>query len=1046
MPIKIAHLADIHIRNARYHKNYRQVFEKTFDQLREDEVDLIFVLGDIAHTKINLSAEFFEMTHFFFSGLAEIAPVYSILGNHDANLSNLARQDAVSPVVKVMNSISDEKVNLLKYTGKYSLDNFPIDICHYSVFDTHTWPKDGFDLDEDRISICMYHGPLDGCVTDVGYKMEYRINQSLFDKYDYTMLGDIHMCQPMDKDGRMWYAGSLVQQNYGESYDKGYLLWTIENGDDWDVERRVIDNPEPFVTAMIEGGKVEMNHPDPPEGCSLRFFVKDELSTKELHDIITPIITKIKPKERKIRRATSAIQKLEEVRGSEDYRSASVQAQLLREFCANRGVDDKIIKKVIEINDELCSKTEASDVLRNVIFDIDDIAWENMFSYADDNKIELKNTHGLVGIFGPNATGKSSVVDSLLFSMFNRVSRKVPSIGNIVNNTKKSAQSSVTLSSGNQKYHIDRKAVWKKVKGIDRGACSVYVDFFESDGGEFKQNNGKSRPDTDNSIIRPKVGEFDDYVTTSISPQGHVSRFLELGAADRKDYLINILDIAFFDKQFDSAKERAKPLKAKISAFDSPAEIKSQIKELRLKESVHDADCTSAQLELDDILKEENELEGKLNENTLLVESASKPQFSLGKLVSEKSTLENNIEKLKSGLETHLEESKRLNYFVKNKELDEPNTDGLDDLNEKLALWSEAETAARSMLQKAGMLEKQASTLKKIPCDDSYPQCPLIANAIGAKEELESVSGQLLEIESLMPKGNDKKDAQSALRAINEEVAAYDKHEREKERADSKIKLLNAEMSLKLEKLEKAKARYAIIDDDIALAEKEEEIRDNLSTLIRVSDGLDEALRQLLKRKRLTEKSKDGSLKESAKCAAKIEILESQYSDIKEVLEQYEAYEHLIAGLSRNGIVQKVLCDMQDAINIEIQDILADIVPFTVKFDLSDPSCKIYIEYPDTERRYLELASGMEKMISSLAIRVALIQLSSLPKLSTLIIDESFGALDPENVNAMGRMFESLRTKFKNIVIISHIDSIKDMVDHTITIEVDKDGYSKLKN
>ena len=88
----------------------------------------------------------------------------------------------------------------------------------------------------------------------------------------------------------------------------------------------------------------------------------------------------------------------------------------------------------------------------------------------------------------------------------------------------------------------------------------------------------------------------------------------------------------------------------------------------------------------------------------------------------------------------------------------------------------------------------------------------------------------------------------------------------------------------------------------------------------------------------------------------------------------------------------------------------------------------------------------MEKMISSLAIRVALIQLSSLPKLSTLIIDESFGALDSENVNAMGKMFESLRDKFKNIIIISHIDSIKDMVDHSITIEVDDEGYSKLLN
>jgi exonuclease SbcC len=87
----------------------------------------------------------------------------------------------------------------------------------------------------------------------------------------------------------------------------------------------------------------------------------------------------------------------------------------------------------------------------------------------------------------------------------------------------------------------------------------------------------------------------------------------------------------------------------------------------------------------------------------------------------------------------------------------------------------------------------------------------------------------------------------------------------------------------------------------------------------------------------------------------------------------------------------------------------------------------------------------MEKMISSLAIRVALINVSSLPKSSMLIIDEGFGSLDETNLEACGRLLQSLKKWFKNIIIISHIDAIKDIVDNTI--EITKTGVdSHVKN
>lgn len=100
--------------------------------------------------------------------------------------------------------------------------------------------------------------------------------------------------------------------------------------------------------------------------------------------------------------------------------------------------------------------------------------------------------------------------------------------------------------------------------------------------------------------------------------------------------------------------------------------------------------------------------------------------------------------------------------------------------------------------------------------------------------------------------------------------------------------------------------------------------------------------------------------------------------------------------------------------------------------DVESNSMDIYIDYGDS-RRIVELGSGMEKMLASLAIRVALINISSLPKTNMLMIDEGFGSLDETNLESCGKLLHSLKW-FKNIIIISHIDAIKDIVDHTIDI------------
>ena len=126
------------------------------------------------------------------------------------------------------------------------------------------------------------------------------------------------------------------------------------------------------------------------------------------------------------------------------------------------------------------------------------------------------------------------------------------------------------------------------------------------------------------------------------------------------------------------------------------------------------------------------------------------------------------------------------------------------------------------------------------------------------------------------------------------------------------------------------------------------------------------------------------------------------------------------------------------AINAEIATILHNAVGFTVELEaeLSSNDMDIFINYGDS-RRVIEVASGMEKLMSSLAIRVALSNVSCISRSNMLIIDEGFGALDPANVEACNRLLSSLKKWFKHILVISHVDAVKDTADSFIEISHD---------
>jgi DNA repair exonuclease SbcCD ATPase subunit len=87
------------------------------------------------------------------------------------------------------------------------------------------------------------------------------------------------------------------------------------------------------------------------------------------------------------------------------------------------------------------------------------------------------------------------------------------------------------------------------------------------------------------------------------------------------------------------------------------------------------------------------------------------------------------------------------------------------------------------------------------------------------------------------------------------------------------------------------------------------------------------------------------------------------------------------------------------------------------------------------------MGSGAEKTIAAIAIRLSLLSVSNLPKPNVFILDEPGTALDENNMEGFIRILDIIKVYFKTILLISHLENLKDCVDTEIFIDK-KDGYA----
>ena len=536
---------------------------------------------------------------------------------------------------------------------------------------------------------------------------------------------------------------------------------------------------------------------------------------------------------------------------------------------------------------------------------------KNFLSYEEESFDFSKITCATVT--GENGAGKSSFcTDAITFALYGFGTKGGPKeLDNYVRKGADSGTVEFLFELGDEKFKVIR------TRSITKGKTSLSFFTINSDGVEIPLGNGKVT-DTQKLIESTLHMNYRTFSSSAMVAQGKSGMFTE-GMTDneRKEALIEIMDIDSWAGIGEEAAERIRNLKAEIRSIQSLIDnaqlddigflkqqeqgIRSRMKETealekekkKVAEANHDAAFRS-----ENILKEADEIASSIEENKKMISSKEKQALSAS---SSKRKAENELSSLKEkragaeklvasrdkvesdyaawaeadALVKELEE-KKMSILQKGQELQRVIQDG--------KTWN---SAHENLLKQADIhienRRKQAEALESVPCagnDALTSSCRFLSMARQAKDELLKFEERKAKIEK------DENPHREEYVRVNAEYKKMEAGFSEKRLAKAKKELVSfAGADKRKQSLDMALERMSLLDD--AIRSKKDEIAERAEQEKTVSEELD-ALKEkaeILSKKEEAKKAEAESLKEKAAAyagaQAELEKLEASMKSLE---------------------------------------------------------------------------------------------------------------------------------------------------------------------
>lgn len=708
------------------------------------------------------------------------------------------------------------------------------------------------------------------------------------------------------------------------------------------------------------------------------------------------------------------------------------QVKIFKQYLEINNVENFDWEYIKSIDAEINSEIDYNVYDKYKKYSLKWIKWSNFLSYGKDNYFDFTKLKGMVLVNGKpsNQSGKTTFsIELLRFLLFGKTSKFKTLEGNFNVNLPEETEMTVegqieidgenfiikrTVSRPSLKKRSSKSKVQQKVeyyKVLDNGDTEELYDVIEN----CQEESGLKT----NIAIKEAIGNEQDFDLVICATNENLRDLINFKETERGRLLSRWIGLLPIEEKERIAKEKYKLRSSKF------------ISNVYNRETL-DGEINDYSVLIENITKECNE------KNTLLkniTNSIASYREELNKLLESKKEVDNSL--ISFDINSHLNEIERIKTEgIRHKAKKEQDLEMLKEIPENVDY---SEEIYKKKIEERALLKSEIASLKRdieklkkeIATLESSEYCPTCHRKYDNVDNSTIIKAKKNEIDEIILTGKAKREK---LDKIDIEISEIEKNKElydKKNKLDIEIKSLNLLMDNLRNKLINANTQTKLYQKN------KDSIDFNNNIKIKINN--------LNARIETEEKSKDNILKEIHEMQATIVSYTNEIKRRKDFIDKIKEEETVkrnwgiyLDMVGKNGITKMILRNTLPIINAELKRLLTDICNFDVEISINERN-EVSFSYSKNGGPKVNISgtSGLEETISSLALRAVLANISTMPKLNFVVLDELWGCVADDNLSKLKPFIDRILSSYDFILQVSHNPLIADWHDNVITVYQD---------
>lgn len=714
-----------------------------------------------------------------------------------------------------------------------------------------------------------------------------------------------------------------------------------------------------------------------------------------------------------------------------DITDVNFHHKLYKQYITENEIKDYDWDAIVSIDSMINNQINFDKYEKGKRYTIKWLDWDNFLSYGKNNHFDFTQLHGLVLLNGEpaNKSGKSTFAYDLLHFLFfgkthsGKADDELGQLFNIhlQNETELKVEGCINIDGTDYIIKRTLKRAGKSKKEL-RSATQKIEYYKINEVGEQEElvdvdNLQEASSTATNKVIKEAIGDENDFDLIISANMKDLDELISLKKTDRGRLLSRWIGLSCLEDKNTIAREtwNKKISVGRYCDIYNRETLNSEISSLKEKNKSNN-----------------EEIEEKKKKVTECEKNIDRYNNDITRYASEKKQIDNsvnpniNVTTLETKIENIIKTGKENSALKANLEKQVNKiTDYEYSEEDYKTLVSKKETLIYNISKIKTNIENLKNSNKQLKTSEFCPTCGKRFDGIDNTKHIEENKTKIKElIDEGIKLNTEKEEVISKIEKIEVKKENY----KTKNQLELKISALETKIvNLRLE-LKETKEIIKKFNDNKEAIKTNSDIDAKINTLketVKTEDNIKNRLNSEIVSLEKDTETNEKNITEKESIIVKI-------NNEEKIEKDWKLYLRLIG---KDGISKIVLRNTLPIINAQMDNLLNDVADFTVEVIMNDKNEVDFIMERDGAKCKLNAASGFERTVASLALRVVLGNMSMLSRPPFILLDEILGGVAKENYDAVKKLYDKIIPYFNFVLHITHLNDILDWHSQVITIK-----------